>query len=162
MIRGFDGELGRTMVRRPNRPSSWAYPKARLEELDLDEQPLQSFGSQSHMLTSTWFSRSNRVPPDALDLRQTDTHRALLVDEVLENILDHSSECQESRKPPTNLRFLNAFGRVCKAWKEPALNRLWAKLDGPHPLMRLVQRVQVCSNCFRCVVLILASLNGTL
>ncbi|KAI0664293.1 hypothetical protein C8Q70DRAFT_946738 [Cubamyces menziesii] len=61
-------------------------------------------------------------------------HRALLIDEVLQLIFDHCASLPftESRRTFCQL------ARCCKAWKEPALDRLWARIDSPAPLLRLL------------------------
>ncbi|KAH9893394.1 hypothetical protein C8Q73DRAFT_531453 [Cubamyces lactineus] len=61
-------------------------------------------------------------------------HRALLIDEILQLIFDHcaSLPINESR------RTLYQLARCCKAWKDPALDRLWARIDSSAPLLSLL------------------------
>ncbi|THV02460.1 hypothetical protein K435DRAFT_836332 [Dendrothele bispora CBS 962.96] len=55
-------------------------------------------------------------------------HQALLIDEILENILDSCSDGNS----------LGRIARTCQAWKEPALNRLWRRLTCIVPLLQLI------------------------
>lgn len=61
-------------------------------------------------------------------------HAALLVDEILEVILEQCEDwgIQEYRWN------LSQLARCCKAWKDPALDRLWGRLDGIQPLLHLL------------------------
>lgn len=64
-------------------------------------------------------------------------HSALLIDEILQEIIEACSawsgqECRSS---------LCQIARCCKAWSDPALDRLWARLDGVTPLLRLLPEV---------------------
>ncbi|OSD04784.1 hypothetical protein PYCCODRAFT_1475856 [Trametes coccinea BRFM310] len=61
-------------------------------------------------------------------------HRALLIDEILQLIFDHCAALAESEPRWT----LCQLARCCKAWKDPALNRLWSRIDGPAPLLNLL------------------------
>ena len=63
-------------------------------------------------------------------------HSALLIDEVLEDILEQCADWSG-----TDYRWtLCQLARSCKAWKDPALDRLWKRLDGVEPLARLAPR----------------------
>ncbi|KAI0675822.1 hypothetical protein C8Q78DRAFT_1006696 [Trametes maxima] len=64
-------------------------------------------------------------------------HRALLIDEIFELVLDFCSELSEPEPRWT----LCQLARCCKAWKDPALDRLWARIDGAAPLVSLLQCV---------------------
>ncbi|KIK50597.1 hypothetical protein GYMLUDRAFT_182575 [Collybiopsis luxurians FD-317 M1] len=55
-------------------------------------------------------------------------HQALLIDEILAIILD---SCAESIS-------LSRIARTCQAWKEPALDRVWFRLDSFKPLLELI------------------------
>ncbi|KAI9062502.1 hypothetical protein FKP32DRAFT_1628891 [Trametes sanguinea] len=61
-------------------------------------------------------------------------HRALLIDEILQSIFDHCAALPDSEPRWT----LCQLARCCKAWKDPALNRLWSRIDGPAPLLSLL------------------------
>ncbi|KAF5387314.1 hypothetical protein D9757_005710 [Collybiopsis confluens] len=55
-------------------------------------------------------------------------HEVLLIDELLEVVLGF---CTDSAT-------LSRIARTCQAWKEPALDRVWARLDSFLPLLRLI------------------------
>ncbi|KAI0333857.1 hypothetical protein GY45DRAFT_1319082 [Cubamyces sp. BRFM 1775] len=61
-------------------------------------------------------------------------HHALLIDEVLQLIFDYcaAEPIAESR------RTFYQLARCCKAWKDPALDRLWARIDSSSPLLSLL------------------------
>ena len=59
-------------------------------------------------------------------------HPVLLIDELLQEVLDHCCSNNEYRKRLVQL------ARCCKAWKEPALRKAWEDLPGITPLMELV------------------------
>ncbi|KAL6309287.1 hypothetical protein BKA93DRAFT_350755 [Sparassis latifolia] len=61
-------------------------------------------------------------------------HAALLIDEILQVILGQCSDWpdQEYR------RVLCQIAKCCRAWKDPALDRLWNRLDNIEPLLRLL------------------------
>ena len=60
-------------------------------------------------------------------------HPALLIDEILQLVLDH---CAELAEPSPRWTFAQ-LARCCRAWREPALDRLWARMDGVGPLLAL-------------------------
>ncbi|GJE98077.1 hypothetical protein PsYK624_142990 [Phanerochaete sordida] len=60
-------------------------------------------------------------------------HSALLIDEVLQVILEHCADWSA----PQYRQTLAQLAQCCKAFKDPALDRLWKKLDGIGPLERL-------------------------
>ncbi|KAI0255907.1 hypothetical protein BJV78DRAFT_1174384 [Lactifluus subvellereus] len=62
-------------------------------------------------------------------------HPALLVDEVLRIILDHIDH--DSNRPPA-LKAFYRLATVCRAWKDPALDYLWASLTSVDPLLGLL------------------------
>ncbi|KIK36793.1 hypothetical protein CY34DRAFT_16145 [Suillus luteus UH-Slu-Lm8-n1] len=67
-------------------------------------------------------------------------HRALLISEVLSEIFAHVNEDLGPRlagKKPS----LEALARTCKAFHEPAMDLLWADLDGITPLLGCVPRL---------------------
>ncbi|KAH7890834.1 hypothetical protein F5I97DRAFT_87944 [Phlebopus sp. FC_14] len=57
-------------------------------------------------------------------------HRALLVDEVLQAIFDN---CLDDGKD-----LLCCIARCCKAWMDPALDRVWRRLPSAVPLLSLL------------------------
>ena len=59
-------------------------------------------------------------------------HPALLIDELLREVVDHCCSDNEYRK------MLVQLARCCKAWKEPALRKAWEDLPSITPLMELV------------------------
>ena len=69
-------------------------------------------------------------------------HIALLIDEILQLVLDHCAEL-----PATDPEWTFAqLARCCKAWKDPALDRLWARMSGVGPLLALVNGDTVSRN----------------
>ncbi|KAI0773305.1 hypothetical protein BD413DRAFT_541025 [Trametes elegans] len=61
-------------------------------------------------------------------------HCALLIDEVLQLIFDYCTAL-----PAKEARWtLCQLARCCKAWKDPALDRLWLRMDGAGPLLNLL------------------------
>lgn len=60
-------------------------------------------------------------------------HSALIIDEVLEAMLEHCADWSGADYRWT----LCQLARCCKAWKDPALDRLWKRLDAVEPLNRL-------------------------
>jgi hypothetical protein len=67
-------------------------------------------------------------------------HPVLLIDELLRIILDHID------RDLNRLPVLKTFYRlaiVCRAWKDPALDYLWASLSSVDPLLALLPQVSV-------------------
>ncbi|KAF9466114.1 hypothetical protein BDZ94DRAFT_1306496 [Collybia nuda] len=60
---------------------------------------------------------------------------ALLIDELLREILSFSSE--------DGFGTLSTFARCCRAWKDPALDYLWMRLSSPAPLLQLISGVDM-------------------
>ncbi|EIW79408.1 hypothetical protein CONPUDRAFT_138520 [Coniophora puteana RWD-64-598 SS2] len=58
-------------------------------------------------------------------------HKALLIDELIQLLFDI---CLEDSKGT-----LCYLARCCKAWKDPALDRIWRRLPSAAPLLALVQ-----------------------
>jgi hypothetical protein len=65
-------------------------------------------------------------------------HPALLLDEVIRIILDHIDH--DSNRPLT-LKAFYRLATVCRAWKDPALDYLWASLTSINPLLALLPDV---------------------
>lgn len=61
-------------------------------------------------------------------------HQALFIDEILEVILEFCAEWGWHDYRWT----LYQLSQCCMAWKDPALDRLWSRLDGIRPLVRLL------------------------
>ncbi|KAF5350264.1 hypothetical protein D9758_007794 [Tetrapyrgos nigripes] len=55
-------------------------------------------------------------------------HQALLIDEIFENVLDSCSDGHS----------LSRIARTCRAWNDPALDRLWKRLTCIVPLLNLI------------------------
>ena len=75
-------------------------------------------------------------------------HPVLLIDEVLEMILESCAEWDRTEYLST----LCKVARSCKAWKEPALDRLWQRLDSVEPLLPLFEsytaaEVSITTSC---------------
>lgn len=62
-------------------------------------------------------------------------HQALLIDEILQIILEFCAEWGWHDYRWT----LYQLSQCCSAWKDPALDRLWCRLDGERPLVRLLR-----------------------
>ncbi|KAI0738523.1 hypothetical protein C8Q80DRAFT_1205911 [Daedaleopsis nitida] len=62
-------------------------------------------------------------------------HAALLIDEVLQLVFDF---CEHSETEPQWM--FTQLARCCRAWKDPALDRLWARLNGVEPLLALLPK----------------------
>lgn len=69
-------------------------------------------------------------------------HCALLIDEILQDILKICSAWTEQEYRSS----LCQIARCCKAWSDPALDRLWARLDSVTPLLRLLP--EVSDHCY--------------
>jgi hypothetical protein len=67
-------------------------------------------------------------------------HPVLLLDEVLRMILDHID--RDSNRLPALKTFYH-LATVCRAWKDPALDYLWASLVSVDPLLALLPHVSV-------------------
>ena len=67
-------------------------------------------------------------------------HTALLIDEILQVILGHCEEWTGTQYRDT----LAKLARCCKAWKEPALDRLWKRVDNPEALQKLNDMFEGC------------------
>ena len=67
-------------------------------------------------------------------------HPVLLLDEVLRIILDHIDR-DFDRSPA--LKAFYHLATVCRAWKDPALDYLWASLASVDPLLALLPHVSV-------------------
>ncbi|KAI0831811.1 hypothetical protein BC628DRAFT_1499751 [Trametes gibbosa] len=65
-------------------------------------------------------------------------HHALLIDEILQLIFDHCAALLQSEPRWT----LCQLARCCKAWRDPALDRLWSRIDGASPLVGLLNRTK--------------------
>lgn len=75
-------------------------------------------------------------------------HSALLIDEILQVILEHCVDW-----PVTQYRrTLCQLALCCKAWKDPALDRLWKRLDNAEPIRYLV-KAEVSLTLFHCRML---------
>ncbi len=61
-------------------------------------------------------------------------HSALLIDEVLQLIFDFCSDLPDTEPKWTYAQ----LARCCRAWKDPALDRLWDRLNGVGPLLALM------------------------
>ncbi|KAI0642250.1 hypothetical protein C8Q79DRAFT_1013538 [Trametes meyenii] len=61
-------------------------------------------------------------------------HHALLIDEILQLVFDFCTELPEPEPRWT----LCQLARCCRAWKDPALDRLWSRIDGVAPLVSLL------------------------
>ena len=70
-------------------------------------------------------------------------HRALLIDEVLQLVFDYCAELPAAEPKWTFAQ----LARCCKAWKDPALDRLWVRMSGVAPLLALAKGETV-SACF--------------
>jgi hypothetical protein len=67
-------------------------------------------------------------------------HPVLLLDEVLRIILDHIDPDSNNR-PAFNTFY--RLATVCRAWKDPALDYLWASLVSIDPLLALLPHVSI-------------------
>lgn len=67
-------------------------------------------------------------------------HPVLLLDELLRIILDHIDRDLD-RLPA--LKTFYHLATVCRAWKDPALDYLWASLASVDPLLALLPHVSV-------------------
>jgi len=67
-------------------------------------------------------------------------HPVLLLDELLRIILDHIDRDLD-RLPA--LKTFYRLATVCRAWKDPALDYLWASLASVDPLLALLPNVSV-------------------
>ena len=65
-------------------------------------------------------------------------HPVLLLDEVLRMIFDHIDH--DSNRLPA-LKTFYRLATVCRAWKDPALDYLWASLVSVDPLLALFPHV---------------------
>ncbi|KZT67373.1 hypothetical protein DAEQUDRAFT_812920 [Daedalea quercina L-15889] len=66
-------------------------------------------------------------------------HSALLIDEILQVILEACATWTEQEYRSSLCR----IARCCKTWSDPALDRLWVRLDGITPLVRLLPQADV-------------------
>ncbi len=63
-------------------------------------------------------------------------HAALLIDEILQLVFNFCADL-----PKIELKWTFAqLARCCKAWKDPALDRLWARMMGVEPLLALLPK----------------------
>ena len=67
-------------------------------------------------------------------------HSVLLLDELLRIILDHID--RDLNRLPA-LKTFYRLSIVCRAWKDPALDYLWATLSSVDPLIALLPHVSV-------------------
>ncbi|KAA1470234.1 hypothetical protein DENSPDRAFT_928720 [Dentipellis sp. KUC8613] len=65
-------------------------------------------------------------------------HQVLLIDEILRNIF---AQINNVALRPPHLRNFASCARVCKAWKDPALDFLWESLGTMDPLLYLIPGV---------------------
>ncbi len=63
-------------------------------------------------------------------------HAALLIDEILQLVFDF---CADLPKTEPKWTFAQ-LARCCRAWKDPAFDRLWARLTGVEPLLALLPK----------------------
>lgn len=73
-----------------------------------------------------------------LTLASTMQHRALLVPDILLVIFEHVNHEKISR---WSRKSLAALASTCKAFHEPAMDLLWANMDGIEPLLGCVTRL---------------------
>lgn len=59
-------------------------------------------------------------------------HRALFIDEIIRDVFEFCLDYGQSKHT------LCQVARCCKAWKDPALDKLWSQLSSVQPLLRLV------------------------
>ncbi|KAI0954536.1 hypothetical protein AcW1_006401 [Taiwanofungus camphoratus] len=71
-------------------------------------------------------------------------HVALRIDEILQMILERCSDWSQQEYRWS----LCQVARCCQAWKDPALDRLWYRLDSIKPLVQLVPEYSIRGNCF--------------
>ncbi|KDQ61540.1 hypothetical protein JAAARDRAFT_150312 [Jaapia argillacea MUCL 33604] len=64
-------------------------------------------------------------------------HQALFVDEIIRDVFEHCSDFEDTEFR----RSLGRLSRCCRAWKEPALDRLWCRLSSLEPLLSLIPRL---------------------
>ncbi|CAL1714249.1 unnamed protein product [Somion occarium] len=72
--------------------------------------------------------------PTVLWLFSFHMHPALLIDEILENILNHVLDWDSEKEYRWTLAQL---ARCCKSWKDPALDRIWKRLADMKPIVGL-------------------------
>lgn len=65
-------------------------------------------------------------------------HTALLIDEILELVLDKCSDWDKQEYQHAVVQ----FAQTCTAWKDPALDRIWRRLNGTKPLTALLDGVE--------------------
>jgi hypothetical protein len=63
-------------------------------------------------------------------------HQVLLIDEIVQDIFELCFEYADGGKE--KLHDLCQVARCCKAWKDPALDRLWRRLPCVIPLLSLI------------------------
>lgn len=66
-------------------------------------------------------------------------HRALLVPDVLLVIFEQVNHSTEFRR--SSRKYLAALASTCKAFHEPAMDLLWADMNGIDPLLGCVTRL---------------------
>lgn len=77
-------------------------------------------------------------------------HPVLLIDEVFQVILEHCADW-----PASDYRFiLCQLARSCRAWQDPATDRLWKRLESAEPLLRLLSLDQADAEVVRPHVLV--------
>lgn len=69
-------------------------------------------------------------------------HVALRIDEILQMILERCSDWSQQEYWWS----LCQVARCCQAWKDPALDRLWYRLDSIKPLVQLVPEYSIRGN----------------
>ena len=79
-----------------------------------------------------------------------DMHPALLIDEVLQLIFDFCADISDTEPKWTYAQ----LARCCRAWKDPALDRLWDRLNGVGPLLALVAKQDEDGDKVRCRILV--------
>ncbi|KAK7685631.1 hypothetical protein QCA50_010392 [Cerrena zonata] len=70
-------------------------------------------------------------------------HSALLIDEILENVLHHVHEFQEYRWT------LVQIARSCQAWRDPALDKIWSHLVDIKPVLNTLESSEARSYAAR-------------
>lgn len=79
-------------------------------------------------------------------------HQVLLVCDILLEIFKHVNdidyqEYSNAMAPMTRAKALAALAATCKTFYEPAMNELWAGVDGLNPLLGCVTRLRPMIYC---------------
>lgn len=73
-------------------------------------------------------------------------HRALLIQEIISQILDHVDDDVGLGEGSVESNTLCGLARLCKAWSDPALDVIWAHISEFEVLLKVIPAYKYIKN----------------